>query len=695
MSEVVRTSGTREANGTSGRRDGGGRRGVAALWRGLLWRSAAVALLAGSAGAGSIFDDDWTPPGSKRPAVPAATGPSPKPLPPPGDAKPTDGPPGHLPPTVVPPTVPTPAPPTAAPPTAALPKPAAVAPVAPLVRRAVPAGAEQAKSRKLFKDVFAAELADRSPAARRALATKLLGKAGEMGDAPSDQFVLLVGAAQAGREGSDLPLSLRAADQLAARYEVDPLPFKSDVALKTPLKADAPDRTVANARACLELVAQFAAAEDYATANRLLVSARPAANTDGELAAQAQAWARHLDLLRSAADRAAPALAKLKSAPDDPAANLAVGRFLCFAKGDWGGGLPRLAKGSDPALMATAAADLAAPTDPAARADLADQWWDAAAKEPSLAVKRWERQRAALWYDRAAPGLTALRKALAEHRSAEFRKVDQPELLAAAAPLPGGGRPFVVPASPDWQAVDFPLAAGKCYRVTARGEWTDSRGTACGPTGVCPPASAGVLGPPSGLKKDQRADWYLGQHPRSALIARVGEGKDEFFVAAEATFVAPADGKLSFRINDGKDASPTRTGQLDVVVREVEPAWAAADGTTAIAARLDDSDLLHVTPEGLYWEYGGSWARVGEHDGHFPTTVNGVLWWPQWRKGGKRTDPLPVPALQPPSRVELVSVNAARGTVKLQRTSPDDCVLRFSDGGMGSSQVGCVVKVEP
>ncbi|MBI3877243.1 MAG: hypothetical protein HY300_15015, partial [Verrucomicrobia bacterium] len=40
--------------------------------------------------------------------------------------------------------------------------------------------------------------------------------------------------------------------------------------------------------------------------------------------------------------------------PDDPGANLAVGQFLCFVKGDWESGLPLLAKSDDNVLKTLA-----------------------------------------------------------------------------------------------------------------------------------------------------------------------------------------------------------------------------------------------------------------------------------------------------------------------------------------------------
>src|SRR6185312_914073 len=57
--------------------------------------------------------------------------------------------------------------------------------------------------------------------------------------------------------------------------------------------------------------------------------------------------------------------------PDDAAANLLVGRHLCFVTEDWEQGLPMLAKSSDATLKDLAAKSLAA-TEPTAMVELGD-----------------------------------------------------------------------------------------------------------------------------------------------------------------------------------------------------------------------------------------------------------------------------------------------------------------------------------
>ena len=64
--------------------------------------------------------------------------------------------------------------------------------------------------------------------------------------------------------------------------------------------------------------------------------------------------------------------------PDDPLPHVAIGRYLCFTKGDWAKGVPHFAKGPDGPLK-EAAAELAATPDAAAIAEA----WLAGGREPA------------------------------------------------------------------------------------------------------------------------------------------------------------------------------------------------------------------------------------------------------------------------------------------------------------------------
>jgi hypothetical protein len=286
----------------------------------------------------------------------------------------------------------------------------------PAARRPVPAIIDQAKSRKLMAEAFSRELADSSPAARRALAHKLLEEAAKIQDAPADQFVVLGGAIQSAVEAADLPLALGAADQLADSYDLDGLSLMASVALKLLPKGYA--AKAENVPAGLGLLDQLEFAEDFTTASRLVNVLQQVPVVSSSLRTLLPEHVKGIDELRNARDRLPPALQALKTAPNDPSANLAVGRYMALLRGDWEQGLPLLAKGNDPTLASLARAALAEPSDADARASLAGGWWDLAQSSPGRA-KAMLLARAADDYRLAIPGLSGLGRVLAEKRSAQ------------------------------------------------------------------------------------------------------------------------------------------------------------------------------------------------------------------------------------------------------------------------------------
>ena len=264
--------------------------------------------------------------------------------------------------------------------------------------------------------------------------------------------------------------------------------------------------------------------------------------------------------------------------------------------------------------------------------------------------------------------------------------------LRAAAPAKGKGEPFAIPSSESWTETAFNVTEGQCYEIRARGKWTGLIGPAAGPEGLCPPELFAVLGPQPGLTHEQRESSFLGQHPRNALIGRIGSAEWTFYVGPACRFIAPVSGPLSFRINDINSPSAARNGRIDVTIAPAVPEWLTHNGLCEILARVDDVDLLHISPKGMSWEWGGGWAKVGQHEGTWPTVINGTFWWPKWIDA-KHTDTLPATDLWPHDikHFQIERVEARRGKVELTARTADEIVLRFHDDGLGSSQVGCVV----
>lgn len=158
-------------------------------------------------------------------------------------------------------------------------------------------------------------------------------------------------------------------------------------------------------------------------------AARIAAGTkNGDVADRAKQKGAEIKTRTAEFGKARSFLKVLEEKPDDAAANLAVGKYLCFVKGDWTKGLPLLGKGSDDALKKLASKEELAAAGgteiaPEVRLELADEWWPRS------------RDRALHWYKRAWPNLNPLQKEKARERFKEvlFRKPDRP-----AAEIPAG-----------------------------------------------------------------------------------------------------------------------------------------------------------------------------------------------------------------------------------------------------------------
>jgi hypothetical protein len=278
----------------------------------------------------------------------------------------------------------------------------------PAIRRPIPEKQDLAQSRRLMRDVFSKELADRSQAGRQALAKRLLVEAGRSSAVPADQFTMLNGAIDAASEGASLKLTFEAADRIAESFEADAPALKLDAVTRIAAKRPPTPLTAADLPGVLDLVHKLAAAEDYPSALRLATTLRPLAS-DAATRDALQAAAKEVGELKAAQDRLSQFIERLKTAPDDPAANLAVGSHHCFRNRDWERGLPMLAKSADAALSATAKADLLRLADFESQAKLGDAWHTAAAKvskEHKLAAQ----ERAELWYTRALTRAAGLQR---------------------------------------------------------------------------------------------------------------------------------------------------------------------------------------------------------------------------------------------------------------------------------------------
>jgi hypothetical protein len=332
-------------------------------------------------------------------------------------------------------------------------------------KAAVPSEDEQAGARAELRRLLGADLL--RGAAAPDLAQKLLENAQRHAANPALRYALLIGARDAAARSGELALATEAAQRVVDGFAVpDPLAFRADALLACAKGLSAPATHDQAARLALALA--WAAIRDarHDLADRRLQFAEKSA-AQGVSLGLPRRVARDREVLAGAKREAAihqVALRTLKSAPDDPGAHLAVGRYLCFVKLDWPAGLAHLARGKDPLLRKLAEQDLKA--DQLSDGDLlllADGWHAAADVLPSGPAQVAMRQRAASHYRT----LLALWGANAD-RQLEQRRI---EVRLAAAPSPEDGSAGAVARSPQVQEALRKAIAALYQQYNAKGHW--------------------------------------------------------------------------------------------------------------------------------------------------------------------------------------------------------------------------------
>jgi len=292
-------------------------------------------------------------------------------------------------------------------------------------RGPVPDAAAQQKALAQLKDVLKDEYAKAVTAEGSLTLARHLGKlAGDEKDDVVARYVMAMQGLELAIRGGDVQLASAFVGGLTTNYQIDGWELKSKTLTQLSHTVKTGEGRVQIARASLELAEQ-ALAEDRGDAALELAAA--GATIAGALADQPlrdqvrdlRERARKLKLL---SDEAKAARAKLATAPDDPDANLVLGRYLCLRRNNWTEGLPYLLKGNDPALKELARQETAAPASPSDQVQLADAWWDAADKRADKKDDPWGKlmqSRAGYWYRQAMPNLTGLALAKAKKRAGD------------------------------------------------------------------------------------------------------------------------------------------------------------------------------------------------------------------------------------------------------------------------------------
>lgn len=315
----------------------------------------------------------------------------------------------------------------------------AIAADSPPAKSPVPAADAQTQAGKLIREVYGSEYAAAKTAQQKTtLAKKMIEKAMQSADDAASQYVLLKTARDIAAAGGDLATAFQAIEQLDRAFTVDALAMKAAVLAKVETAARQPSQLKSIAEEALGLIDDAVAADKTEILTELADLALAASRKlkDKDLLKQAQRRKKDVEQIVQAAEEVQSAKKKLEDAPNDPAANSIVGRYLCFVKGDWEQGVPMLALGDDAELKKLATRDIEGAKDAKEQAALGDAWWDLSETKAGREAERMK-ERSYHWYKQAMPGLTGLAKDKVEKRLQQTAMLDDRPRSQQAATEPG------------------------------------------------------------------------------------------------------------------------------------------------------------------------------------------------------------------------------------------------------------------
>jgi len=279
----------------------------------------------------------------------------------------------------------------------------------PYVPTAVPDAAALRDAEKVIRDAFKGDYVKKNPADLSSLAKKLLGEAMKPQKDAGLHYALLEECREVAAQAGDVATAMTAVDELDRTFAVDGFAIRAESLAACMKSTKLVDTARAVADAYLPLIEHLVDRDEHDAALQLCPKAETAAKAaqNAGSVAKIQARAKEISALRDEYRNLKPFFKTIEEKPADPAANLAVGLYRCFAKNDWTHGAPMLAKGSDPALAALGQKEASAPTEAQAQVSLADGWREAGEKKLGT-LKTRLLSRALHWYEKALPEIPGL-----------------------------------------------------------------------------------------------------------------------------------------------------------------------------------------------------------------------------------------------------------------------------------------------
>ncbi len=294
-------------------------------------------------------------------------------------------------------------------------------------RLAIPSAEQQQGAKAKLEEVFDLN-GPRNTAQKKLLVRELRNLGLETSlERPIERWVLLRQSIDLGVELADARIVLDTVGELARDYEFDAHSVKQAFLLRmagAAADADSLWEVVEQGKAFADAAA---AAENFETALAVYEALYRACQKPFGRDYRKLVFDNRAEIVRrkEAWERLQQHIAVLANNPEDPVANLAVGRWELFERNDFAAALPFLAKSNGPALREAALAEMNGAPDSDAEMAIADAWFDASQAAEGDSEKETLNHRAGRWYQRAEASVTS-----------QLTRVKIQKRLAEIGPIP-------------------------------------------------------------------------------------------------------------------------------------------------------------------------------------------------------------------------------------------------------------------
>jgi hypothetical protein len=253
---------------------------------------------------------------------------------------------------------------------------------------------------------------------------------------PAVRYAALDEALRLAIEVGDIEAAYETAEDLNRAFDVDPRVAQKRVIDVFKFPRPTPAAKQEFFEAALDLSSRAASAEQWALAADLLAAMEklPITASNADVRRELRARAAECQLAQEL-EPAARAAERLPT--PDGAAHEAIGRYRCFALGDWGSGTKELVQASDPALKGAAEAEPSDSKDVDGQVAAGERWWELSEKEKNPMLKWVLAERAAVWYRAATPAAAA--QAAAKGTTKNKATIDRRKSLLAQLRKASGG----------------------------------------------------------------------------------------------------------------------------------------------------------------------------------------------------------------------------------------------------------------